>query len=119
MYSHQKAILFLVVGFLLGTLLFRCILWPDRIATLKNGTQPVATIDGVIITADDLSLDSKDRRAELENKGYSFVTTIYGKNVDVIKQIIRIEINTLFFNKNTFRLGEKLPSFCVADHHSA
>lgn len=48
--------------------------------------------DKTIITADDSSLDSKDRRTELENNGYSFVTATYGKNVDVIKQIIRKRI---------------------------
>ena len=47
--DNRKAILFGVVGFLLATLLFRCILWPDRIATLKDGTQPVASVDGKIL----------------------------------------------------------------------
>ena len=44
--DHRLAIILFVVGFLIATLLFRCILWPDRIATLKDGTQPVATLDG-------------------------------------------------------------------------
>ena len=52
--DSRKAILFGVVGFLLATLLFRCILWPDRIATLKDGTQPVVNINGETITANDL-----------------------------------------------------------------
>jgi len=58
--DNRKAIISGVVCFLLATLLFRCILWPDRIATLKDGTQPVATIDGTIITADDLYEDMKE-----------------------------------------------------------
>ena len=58
--NNRKAILFGVVGFLLATLLFRCILWPDRIATLKDGTQPVANIDGEPFTADDLYEDMKE-----------------------------------------------------------
>ena len=58
--NNRKAILFGVVGFLLGTLLFRCILWPDRIATLKDGTQPVANIDGKPFTADDLYENMKN-----------------------------------------------------------
>ena len=57
--DNRKAILFGVVGFLLATLLFRCILWPDRIATLKDGSQPVATINGEAFTADDLYEDMK------------------------------------------------------------
>ena len=58
--DNRKAILFGVVGFLLATLLFRCILWPDRIATLKDGTQPVANIDGKPFTADDLYEEMKE-----------------------------------------------------------
>ncbi len=57
--DNRKMILCGVVCFLLATLLFRCILWPDRIATLKDGTQPVATVDGVTITADELYEDMK------------------------------------------------------------
>ena len=57
--NNRKAILFGVVGFLIATLLFRCILWPDRIATLKDGTQPIAHVNGETITADDLYTDMK------------------------------------------------------------
>lgn len=52
--DKRFGIILFVVGFLIATLLFRCILWPDRIATLKDGTQPIATLDGKTITADDL-----------------------------------------------------------------
>ena len=52
--DNRKAILFGIVGFLIATLLFRCIFWPDRIATLADGTQPVATINGENYTADKL-----------------------------------------------------------------
>lgn len=58
--DNRKAILFGIVGFLIATLLFRCILWPDRIATLKDGTQPVANVNGEVITADDLYTSMKD-----------------------------------------------------------
>ena len=52
--DKRFGIILFVVGFLIATLLFRCILWPDRIATLKDGTQPIATLNGKTITADDL-----------------------------------------------------------------
>lgn len=52
--DNRKAILFCIVGFLLATLLFRFVLWPDRIATLADGTQPVANINGEAYTADKL-----------------------------------------------------------------
>ena len=58
--DNRKAIIFGVVGFLLATLLFRCILWPDRIATLSDGTQPVATINGEVYTADKLYEEMKE-----------------------------------------------------------
>ena len=52
--DNRKGIILFVIGFLIATLLFRCILWPDRIATLKDGTQPVANVLGEDITADEL-----------------------------------------------------------------
>ena len=52
--DKRFGIILFVVGFLIATLLFRCILWPDRIATLKDGTQPIATLNEKTITADDL-----------------------------------------------------------------
>ena len=58
--DNRKAILFGIVGFLLATLLFRCILWPDRIATLKDGTQPIVNVNGETITADDLYTSMKN-----------------------------------------------------------
>lgn len=57
--EYRLAIILFIVGFLLATLIFRCIFWPDRIATLKDGTQPVATLKDKTITADDLYEDMK------------------------------------------------------------
>ena len=57
--NNRFAIILFVVGFLVATLLFRCILWPDRIATLKDGTQPVAKLGDKNITADDLYTSMK------------------------------------------------------------
>jgi len=59
--NNRKAILFGIVGFLVATLLFRCILWPDRIATLSDGTQPVANINGEAYTADKLYEEMKEQ----------------------------------------------------------
>lgn len=57
--DNRKAIILFVIGFLIATLLFRCILWPDRIATLKDGTQPIANVNNEVITADDLYTSMK------------------------------------------------------------
>ena len=52
--ENRWSIILFVVGFLLATLIFRCIFWPERIAKLKDGTEPVATLKDETITADDL-----------------------------------------------------------------
>ena len=49
-----------VIGGVLATILVVIIIWPDRIATLKDGTQPVAKIKGYTVTADDLYEDMKE-----------------------------------------------------------
>ena len=54
----------IVYGFLGGLclgLLIMFIFMPDRIATLKDGTQPIATISGKNITADELYEDMKSQ----------------------------------------------------------
>lgn len=48
-----------VVGGVLATLLVVILIWPDRIAKLEDGTEPVAEIDGLVVTADDLYEDMK------------------------------------------------------------
>ncbi len=55
--------------------------------------------DKIIITVDDLALDEQDKKSELEKQGYSFITANYGKNVDVVKQIIKKRI--AYFNEIT------------------
>lgn len=48
------------LGGILVTVLVVVLIWPGRIATLKDGTQPVATIDSMTLTADELYEDMKD-----------------------------------------------------------
>ena len=88
--DNRKAILFGVVGFLLATLLFRCILWPDRIATLKDGTQPIANVNGETITADDLYTNMKEYYSvnillnEIDNM---ILTEKYPENDEMLKEV--------------------------------
>ena len=49
-----------VIGGVLATVLVVILIWPDRIATLKDGTQPVAEINGYTVTADILYEDMKE-----------------------------------------------------------
>jgi len=58
--NYRVSIILFIVGFLLATLIFRCIFWPDRIATLKDGTQPIATLSDKTVTADDLYSSMKE-----------------------------------------------------------
>lgn len=48
-----------VIGGVLVTLFVVILMWPDRIAKLKDGTEPVAEIKGLTVTADDLYEDMK------------------------------------------------------------
>ncbi len=48
-----------VIGGVLATLLVVIIIWPDRIAKLEDGKEPVAEIDDYIVTADELYEDMK------------------------------------------------------------
>lgn len=49
-----------VIGGVLATVLVVILIWPDRIAKLENGLEPVASIDGLTITAEDLYEDMKE-----------------------------------------------------------
>lgn len=58
-FDKYRLLIYGAVGGILITILVVIIIWPDRIATLKDGTQPVAEIEGYTITADDLYEDMK------------------------------------------------------------
>ena len=59
-FDKYRLAIYGAVGGILITILVVVIIWPDRIATLKDGTQPVAEIDGYTVTANDLYEDMKD-----------------------------------------------------------
>ena len=59
-FDKYRLAIYGAVGGILITVLVVVIIWPDRIATLKDGTQPVAKIDGYTVTANDLYEDMKD-----------------------------------------------------------
>lgn len=59
-FDKYRLAIYGAVGGILITVLVIVIIWPDRIATLKDGTQPVAEIDGYTVTANDLYEDMKD-----------------------------------------------------------
>ena len=49
-----------VIGGVLATVLVVILIWPERIAKLENGLEPVASIDGLTVTAEDLYEDMKE-----------------------------------------------------------
>ena len=49
-----------IIGGVLATVLVVILIWPDRIAKLENGLEPVASIDGLTVTAEDLYEDMKE-----------------------------------------------------------
>ena len=59
-FDKYRLAIYGAVGGILITVLVVVIIWPDRIATLKDGNQPVAEIDGYTVTANDLYEDMKD-----------------------------------------------------------
>ena len=59
-FDKYRLAIYGAVGGILITVLVVVIIWPDRIATLKDGTQPVAEIHGYTVTANDLYEDMKD-----------------------------------------------------------
>jgi len=88
--DNRKAILFCIVGFLLATLLFRCILWPDRIATLADGTQPVANVNGEAYTADKLYEEMKKYYSVnvlLNDIDDSLLTPLYPEDDDMKESV--------------------------------
>ena len=90
--NHRIPIILFVVGFLLATLLFRCILWPDRIATLKDGTQPIVTLKNGVITADDLYESMKSYysvRALLNDVDDKILTEKYPSDDDMENSVLK------------------------------
>lgn len=88
--NNRITILWTVIGFLVATLLFRCILWPDRIATLADGTQPVATVNGKNITADDLYSSMKELYSVnvfLNDVDDMILSELYPENDDMISEV--------------------------------
>ena len=59
-FDKYRLAIYGAVGGILITVLVVVIIWPDRIATLKDVTQPVAEIDNYTVTADDLYEDMKE-----------------------------------------------------------
>lgn len=58
-FDKYKLAIYGAVGGILVTTLIVILIWPDRIAKLEDGTEPVAEIEGYTVTADELYEDMK------------------------------------------------------------
>ena len=83
----------IIYGFGLGvllTVLVALIIWPDRIATLKDGTQPIVKIGKTTYTADDLYKNMKDYYSVsllLDNIDNDLLTKLYPENDEMIEKV--------------------------------
>ncbi len=96
--ENRRVIYALVGGILLGVLV-NMLFWPERIATLENGAQPVATIDGLTITADDLYTDMKESYSVgmlLDEIDTHILTEMYPSDSEMEKYID--ETATYYYN---------------------
>ena len=59
-FDKYRMAIYGVVGGVLATIFVVIMIWPDRIAKLENGKEPVAEINGYTLTADELYEDMKE-----------------------------------------------------------
>lgn len=59
-FDKYRQMIYGIVGGVLATLFVVMLVWPDRIAKLENGKEPVAEIEGFVVTAEDLYEDMKN-----------------------------------------------------------
>ena len=87
--KHHQQIYSFVAGLLIATFV-AFLIWPDRIATLKNGTQPIVKVGGKTYTADDLYTDMESHYSvnllvdEIDN---DLLTKIYKEDDEMKKKI--------------------------------
>ena len=58
-FDKYRLAIYGVIGGVLVSVFVTILIWPDRIAKLEDGKEPVAEIDGLVITAEDLYEDMK------------------------------------------------------------
>lgn len=84
---------YIIYSFVLGvilTVLVAFIIWPDRIATLKDGTQPIVKISKNTYTADDLYKKMKDYYSVsllLDNIDNDLLTKMYPETDEMMEKV--------------------------------
>lgn len=78
------------IGGVLITVLITMIIWPDRIAKLKNGEEPIVKVGKTNYTADELYEDMKDYYSVgllLDNIDNDLLTKLYPENDEMTKEV--------------------------------
>lgn len=87
--EHRNIIYSFVAGVLITTLIV-FIIWPDRIATLKDGTQPVVKVDKKTYTANDLYENMKDYYSVsllLDDIDNDLLTKLYPEDDEMTEEV--------------------------------
>ena len=87
--KHHVAIYSFVAGVLITTLIV-IVVWPDRIATLKNGEQSIVKVAGENYTADNLYEDMKNYYSVsllLDDIDNDILTELYPENKEMLEEV--------------------------------
>lgn len=88
--DKNRHVIYSFVGGVLITVLVALIIWPDRIATLKDGTQPIVKVGGTTYTADQLYEHMKDYYSVsllLDEIDTDLLTKLYPENEELLKEV--------------------------------
>jgi len=89
-FDKNRKIIYGFAGGVLISAIITTIIWPDRIATLADGTQPVAEVNGEKITADILYEDLKkdnDINSLLSRIDHMILSEKYEKNEEMTNEV--------------------------------
>lgn len=87
--KHHVAIYSFVAGVLITTLIV-IVMWPDRIATLKNGEQSIVKVNGENYTANELYEDMKDYYSVsllLDDIDNNILTELYPEDKKMLEDV--------------------------------
>ena len=88
--DKYRNVIYSFIGGVLITTLIVFIIWPDRIATLKDGTQPVVKVDKKTYTADDLYENMKDYYSVsllLDDIDNDLLTKLYPEDDEMTEEV--------------------------------
>ena len=88
--DKNRYVIYAFLGGVLITVLIAMIIWPDRIATLKNGEQPIVKVGKETYTADELYENMKDYYSVsllLDQIDSDLLTKLYPEDEEMTKEV--------------------------------